>query len=344
MINFLRKFRRNNMNSKYLRYAVGEIVLVVLGILIALQINNWNEKRKGEAKTKAILSQIIDELKLDVEVLQSVNKAYLQKDSLITVFKNSDFSQPLPSNLDSSEFHDLIRTYMPFEVHDRGFQLLMNHTDELDEDFSENLEQLIFIYQDAIPMVIQYMDGMLSILSKHKEHQYQNYEWYSKVSLFHEYSEEEYRYYMYDPIYKNYMTVYREMYVNILINSRWTVDLALKAIVQLETKLELEKSLDEFLLEAPQELVNSMIGTYRFEEKTSDLILENRNGQLYESTFEGGSFFGRAFDTQYITGELRYLGDSLFYHDVRSNLRLNQDGSISLEDIFGSKITSIEKK
>ena len=32
--------------SKYLRYAVGEVVLVVIGILIALQINNWNENRK----------------------------------------------------------------------------------------------------------------------------------------------------------------------------------------------------------------------------------------------------------------------------------------------------------
>ncbi|NVJ64378.1 MAG: hypothetical protein HWD84_09145 [Flavobacteriaceae bacterium] len=332
------------MSSKYLRYAVGEIVLVVIGILIALQINNWNEKRKGEAKTKAMLSQIIDELKLDVEVLQSVNKGYLQKDSLITVFKNSDFSQPLPSNLDSSEFHDLIRTYMPFEVHDRGFQLLMNHIDELDEDFAANLEQLVLIYQDAIPMVIQYMDGMLSILDKHKEYQYQNFEWFSKSNLFYVNSEEEYRYYMYDPIYKNYMTVYREMYINILINSRWTIDQSLKAIRQLDTKLEEETGLDEYLLEAPQELINSMAGTYHFEEKSSDLILENRNGQLYESTYEGDSFYGRAFDSQFIPGDLRYLGDSLFYHDVRSNLRLNADGSISLEDIFGSKITSIEKK
>ncbi len=50
MIKFFRKIRFNlmseNKTGKYFKYAIGEIVLVVLGILIALQINNWNEQRK----------------------------------------------------------------------------------------------------------------------------------------------------------------------------------------------------------------------------------------------------------------------------------------------------------
>lgn len=50
MIKFFRKIRQNllmeNKNWKYLKYAFGEIILVVIGILIALQINNWNDERK----------------------------------------------------------------------------------------------------------------------------------------------------------------------------------------------------------------------------------------------------------------------------------------------------------
>ena len=50
MIKFFRKIRQKllieNKTGKYLKYAVGEIILVVIGILIALSINNWNEKRK----------------------------------------------------------------------------------------------------------------------------------------------------------------------------------------------------------------------------------------------------------------------------------------------------------
>ena len=52
MLSTFRKIRKNlvlnNKTSKYLQYAIGEILLVVIGILIALQINNWNEQRKEQ--------------------------------------------------------------------------------------------------------------------------------------------------------------------------------------------------------------------------------------------------------------------------------------------------------
>lgn len=64
MINFLRKLRRQEMKGpQYLKYAIGEIVLVVIGILVALSINNWNEglkERKKENLTIIILSEEIE--------------------------------------------------------------------------------------------------------------------------------------------------------------------------------------------------------------------------------------------------------------------------------------------
>jgi Family of unknown function (DUF6090) len=59
MIKFFRKTRQQMINenktSKYLKYAIGEIVLVVIGILIALSINNWNETRKATNEETKIL-------------------------------------------------------------------------------------------------------------------------------------------------------------------------------------------------------------------------------------------------------------------------------------------------
>ena len=59
MINFFRKIRKkmadDNKPIKYMRYAIGEIVLVVIGILIALQINNWNEQRIESNEEQLIL-------------------------------------------------------------------------------------------------------------------------------------------------------------------------------------------------------------------------------------------------------------------------------------------------
>ena len=62
MIKLFRNIRQNlimeNKTSKYLKYAIGEIALVVVGILIALQINNWNELRKQRLEELETLKNI----------------------------------------------------------------------------------------------------------------------------------------------------------------------------------------------------------------------------------------------------------------------------------------------
>lgn len=60
MLEFFRKIRQQllseNSFSKYLFYAIGEIILVVIGILLALQINNWNEDRKATNRVGKFLA------------------------------------------------------------------------------------------------------------------------------------------------------------------------------------------------------------------------------------------------------------------------------------------------
>jgi hypothetical protein len=74
MIKFFRKIRQNllleNKNGKYFKYAIGEIVLVVIGILIALQINNANELSKQNSLAKNYENSLISELKVDLEEIK----------------------------------------------------------------------------------------------------------------------------------------------------------------------------------------------------------------------------------------------------------------------------------
>ena len=69
MIPFFRKIRKtladDNKPLKYFRYAIGEIVLVVIGILIAVQINNWNENRKKETLKKEYNIALINDYTKD---------------------------------------------------------------------------------------------------------------------------------------------------------------------------------------------------------------------------------------------------------------------------------------
>jgi hypothetical protein len=90
MINFFRRIRRkladDNPTSakasagmktgKYLSYAIGEIILVVIGILIALQINNWNELRKTHLQDLEFLNNLKVELSVDISALTARKSQY----------------------------------------------------------------------------------------------------------------------------------------------------------------------------------------------------------------------------------------------------------------------------
>lgn len=70
MLKFFRKIRRKLLAehkiSGYLKYGAGEILLVVIGILIALSINNWNEGRKARAQELSTMKEIIENLNYDI--------------------------------------------------------------------------------------------------------------------------------------------------------------------------------------------------------------------------------------------------------------------------------------
>lgn len=85
MIHFFRKIRHKllseNKIGRYLRYAIGEVLLVVIGILIALQINNWNANRKDEIKTLNYLTNLKENLNDDIASFEaniSLNKTRLR--------------------------------------------------------------------------------------------------------------------------------------------------------------------------------------------------------------------------------------------------------------------------
>ena len=67
--------------GKYVKYAIGEIILVVIGILFALQINNWNEHSNKKAHSKVILNNLVSEFTSNSEALDS---SILRMDNVIS--------------------------------------------------------------------------------------------------------------------------------------------------------------------------------------------------------------------------------------------------------------------
>ena len=106
MIKFFRKIRQNflieNKTGKYFKYAIGEIVLVVIGILIALQINNWNDKRIKQKKESKFITQIHQEFLLNRVQLDTTRYYHLKG------YKNANkILSMLPINVDNVNLDSL---------------------------------------------------------------------------------------------------------------------------------------------------------------------------------------------------------------------------------------------
>ena len=95
MIKFFRQIRRSllieNKTSKYFKYAMGEIALVVIGILIALSINNWNEQRKLKIIEIETYEILLSSLKKDSTELENILSIQNRSHIIQQQFINTDY-------------------------------------------------------------------------------------------------------------------------------------------------------------------------------------------------------------------------------------------------------------
>jgi len=104
MFKLFRKIRydlmEKNKTGRYLKYAIGEIVLVVIGILIALQINNWNENRKERQIEEKILKEIYANLESDITNLKlKIEETNAFKTANLKVLEHLENKTPLTDTL-----------------------------------------------------------------------------------------------------------------------------------------------------------------------------------------------------------------------------------------------------
>jgi hypothetical protein len=153
MIPFFRKIRKkmadDNKPLKYMRYAIGEIVLVVIGILIALQINNWNEDRKDNIKKMVLKKSLIEDLKKDTTQLWNeiryTTKAIQFHQKFINMMEKNDAT--LDTILGLFTFHDHGRMGLK-EPNKTTYESLLSTGDI--KIFSDQEIEAIMLFYDKI--------------------------------------------------------------------------------------------------------------------------------------------------------------------------------------------------
>ncbi|MCR9290948.1 MAG: DUF6090 family protein [Bacteroidetes bacterium] len=164
MIKFFRKIRQNlimeNKTGKYLKYAIGEIVLVVIGILIALGINNWNESRKFKNVEKTVLTNIYKNLATDSTQFNYYTKTIEQIEKLhLELFQVGQGNV----SLDSISEPSLIRRTLYFQ------QLINSDFDEKANEINNTrIKEALIAYTRSINDMESIYLGQLVVLIEDK--------------------------------------------------------------------------------------------------------------------------------------------------------------------------------
>ena len=111
MIKIFRKIRYRLMETgktaRYFKYAIGEIILVVIGILIALQINNWNQERINQQRADGYLKSLAEDLKSDIAQYDGNIKSYEEElENSKRLLINDDYK-----TLETDSIFKLVRGY-----------------------------------------------------------------------------------------------------------------------------------------------------------------------------------------------------------------------------------------
>ena len=163
MIKFFRHIRQSlimeNKTGKYFKYAIGEIILVVIGILIALQINNWNENRKLKSKADIYVNKIINDLKVDtLNISNLINRTIKHKKEITNYFEYFNSVDSTNINVDQliDSINDLEVFYLKYFPVNKTFK---------DMESSGNSDLLLDTHRDFLINLVAFQSE-LEIINK----------------------------------------------------------------------------------------------------------------------------------------------------------------------------------
>ena len=152
MIKFFRKIRRRLIDEgslkRYIIYAIGEIILVVIGILIAVQLNNWNQERIKNVELEVLLDKVEEDLAHNIRETNHIIEDYHINDSLTR--KVIDNELTIEDYYNDERLGNLLLRIQLFKLNTENINKLI----EKEELISSKYETIIEIAKELIRSTI----------------------------------------------------------------------------------------------------------------------------------------------------------------------------------------------
>jgi len=158
-------------------YAVGEIILVVIGILIALAVNNRNSKISNERKIEGVFKEIKINLIHDIKEAERTIAYYNKKDSLIQLVMNNRVTKEMYE--ENYDLFFLLYYYRSYKLSDSGYNLLSANLDLIPEKYNSLMPFLQNVYKGYSPLFISINEYIIDYTFRMLERWALQYKYYT---------------------------------------------------------------------------------------------------------------------------------------------------------------------
>ncbi len=285
MIKFFRKIRQNLLSEgktgKYFKYALGEVILVVIGILIALQINLKSQEKTNRNNIESILKSVFVNLENDIaHPINTYIGGFNIKDSIGNLILSKtlsldDYKEKTPQYGGLS--NHLIYEFEPFQFQRQAYDRLMANIENIPEDYVPIVNLLQDVYSKEVPVVNEVALELKNFIDE-IEDKYQNrYEWYSNADSTH--FKQKAIYMMSDPLYLNDVKRHQKIADHLkrhLIALKMQISIAYSKIYdQINYDHPFPDSMERFYFPTKEEL-DEYAGIYS-NSGSSDIILKSND-------------------------------------------------------------------
>ena len=183
MLRFFRQIRQrlltDNKFSKYLLYAVGEILLVVIGILIALQVDTWNETQQNKDRIDELLNNMLVELDGDIEDIKDRLEYYHRKDSAIYLILNDKLTEEDYWNDKVPYVQYVELNYAVISFREDSFNELKKYYENFPDNYKPIIPEITQLYLKDHNGVKLWNNKMVETHFDNIEHR-ATYDWYTQ--------------------------------------------------------------------------------------------------------------------------------------------------------------------
>jgi hypothetical protein len=255
---------------------------VIIGILIALNINNRNLVKQNEAKFAVLFDEILKDMIIDFKEADRVLKFDIERDSLITLVLNNKVTEE--DYTTTPIFGFLITNYEEMRFSENGYNNLTAVIDQVPAKYKEVVDVLNTLHIEYKMSVVRPNDVLSDLCLENLKKWANSKPWFSNLNS-QPIESERLTYFLTDPFYKNDLKLFQiyltQNHIKHIKMYRYQIA---KSYIKISKLLELEKQIPEiissYMIDIPNNLIQQYTGEYKNANDNNILKINSDGGDL----------------------------------------------------------------